>query len=207
MKNSKSIRDNWPIVASICAVVASFVILLQKLFFFETVAGLLSAIAATITGISIAYAFSRMIRRKAAIFVSFSYSDKDAALKIVNDLKRDGYRIYVPNEIVAVGDNIQQTIQKAISNANFFIYFISQSSINSPWVSKEYEYAKSRNIRIFPVLLSKVEVPSELRNICHVDFSQDYKEAYKFLETSIRKNVGHLQETSHGNGTNGGLKT
>ncbi len=206
MKKSKSFWDNWPIIVSISAVVVSFAIFLQKLISFETVLGLLSSIVATIMGISMVYAFSRMIRRKASIFVSFSFSDKDTAMKIVNDLKKDGYRIYLPEEILAVGDNIQQTIQQAISKANFFIYFISQSSINSPWVSNEYEYAKSRKIRIFPVLLSKVEVPSELKNICYVDFGQDYDQAYKFLETSIRKNIGYLQKTLPNNETNGVLK-
>jgi len=193
MRKSKLFWETWPIVISIGAVLVSVIILFRNLIPFENMVALLSAIVATITGISMVYAFSRMIRRKAAIFVSFSYNDKDAAMKIVNDLKKEGYRIYVPNEIIAVGDNIQQTLQKAIDNANFFIYLISQNSINSSWVSKEYEYARSRNIKIFPVLLFKVDVPAELRNIRYVDFSQDYDQAYRFLETSIRKNVGHLK--------------
>ncbi len=184
-------------IISLAATFISVGILLKYLFVpFSHYLELLSAMVAVITGISMAYAFSRLIRRKAALFVSFSYLDKDIAMKIVNDLIKDGYRIYVSSEIITVGDNIKDTIEKAIKNAHFFIYFISQNSLESSWVSREYEYAKSNNLKIFPVVLSPVQIPPELRNICYVDFSQDYDQAYKLLEKSIRKNVGHLEGAS-----------
>lgn len=185
---------------SLVAAIASITIMLSRFVGFfdrEIMYGALLVIIASIFGAFSAYMFARLMKRKAVIFASFSYADKETAMKVINDLKSDGYRILIPEEIIVVGDSIQTALNNSISRANFFLYFMSQNSLSSKWVSTEYEYARTSNVKVLPVLILKVDLPEELRDIFYVDFSENYDQAYKLLEKSIRKNVSHLQRPSY----------
>lgn len=120
------------------------------------------------------------------IFLSYARPDAEAVDRIAGDLRSQGVEPWLDRQDIVAGDEWLPQIETAISRAEFMLVFISQASLQSRWVKREYEaafesQAKARGTRLIPVLLEQVQLPPFLSKIQHVDFSQSYFEGMQQL--------------------------
>lgn len=129
------------------------------------------------------------------VFLSYARSDAQIVDKIANDLQKEGFDLWFDRRNLIAGQNWQNQIEKAITEAAFVIVFISQNSLQSKWVQEEYRVAFERQqraggTRLIPVLLEKVELPAFLSEIQYADFTESYYQGMLNLVRALKTPSG-----------------
>ena len=149
------------------------------------------------------------------IFVSYKHKNKETgeyaeeeamALRIINRMRQDGYRVWYDNEIVPAGE-YDEDIEEHIDKCEVFMALISKAYFNSYWCKNEISHACDQNKTILPVRIEDVDYPKglniRLSRIQHVDRNKfkDENDFYnKIYSTSfIKKCLGSNLEFSTGN--------
>ncbi len=169
-------------IASILAIGSEFIKISP------TVTGILVSIVGVILGAVISVSFMFFINKKetAKVFISYSLKDDDFVRKLSNDLSRDGFEVLRLDNVVMVGDNIQDKINESIQKADFFLTVISKESSESDWVLKELDIAAKSKKKIFPVLKENVPLHPLMASIQYADFTKEYDSAFFALVKSLR---------------------
>jgi TIR domain/Putative peptidoglycan binding domain len=121
-----------------------------------------------------------------SIFISYSSRDKDIALKLASDLKIRNHRIWLDEWQVHVGECIPTKIAEGIGSADFLIVLLSQHSVNSAWVEREWTAAywdevNDARVAILPVLVEPCQIPKLLQTKKYADFSSSYESGFQEL--------------------------
>ena len=129
------------------------------------------------------------------VFFSYARADAEIVSRIANDLNKQSVSVWLDQDSLRAGDSWIPQIEKAISEAEFLLVFISEHSNASEYVQSEYHYAlqaqeKSGGSRIIPVLLEKVELPLLLSRIQYVDFTESYYEGMQQLLRALSVSAG-----------------
>ena len=103
-------------------------------------------------------------RSDVKIFISHANRDKAVVRQMMNYMSEDVQKFifWIDEQKLITGDTLKSVIQKTITeDTNYLIVFISQSSLNSPWVRDEVSWAIQAEITtgrnfILPVLLDSV---------------------------------------------------
>lgn len=154
------------------------------------------------------------------IFISYSSRDKEFVTKLYGALSYPNEKekilksvdILLDDIYLRAGDEIKsETFTKEIDKADGFIVLVSNSSIKSGWVKKEYNHAmkiKNRNkdFLFIPILIEDIEeknlaiekLPFDLENYKYADFRSPFsflkeldKLISKTLDDDIDDNVLH----------------
>jgi hypothetical protein len=112
------------------------------------------------------------------LFISYSQSDGGVANKISVALKAAGHEVWKWNETLKPGDNIAKKTQEGIENADVFLLVVSENSLNSKSVMREFSMLalseiSKRELKIIPVLVDQSSVPSYLLTYLYIDISKD----------------------------------
>jgi len=126
------------------------------------------------------------------VFISHSVQDKKFIDKLTNSLKVDGVETWRADKEVSAGENIQEKINDAIANTDYFIVVLSKHSTTSSWVNFEISAVLNREISkqqtiILPVLIEDCDIPFSLKNRLFADFRFSYDEGYSKLIQAIRQ--------------------
>lgn len=113
------------------------------------------------------------------IFISYSHKDKNRVKDIINALVTSGHKVWYDTLNIQPGDNFITKINEGIMNADVLLIILSNNSVNSGWVRKEYSAMALKDIseehkRIIPVLIDDVSVPSYLSNYIYLDLSVQF---------------------------------
>jgi len=92
------------------------------------------------------------------IFVSYSHQDSEIVSVITNRLKVEGHEIWLDSLQLQPGDNITQKISEGLEQADAIIFIISEASLRSKWVQREFsiitlQQISKRQQRIIPIEL------------------------------------------------------
>lgn len=125
------------------------------------------------------------------IFISYSQIDIEFVNQLTTDLKNSGMSVWHDEKEIGVGDSIVQKVEEGISGSNFFCLVISEHSVNSKWVKREYGTALSKQLshgkpKVLPLLIQNVKLPSLLEDIKYADFSREYDSGLKQLLNAIK---------------------
>jgi hypothetical protein len=99
-------------------------------------------------------------------FISYSWSDKDFAARLHDDLQKVGVRCWLDAKEIRVGDRAPEHIDRAIQAHDKLLLVLSNASIRSAWVRAEIrkafelEHAR-RSTVLFPVRLDDAVFASE----------------------------------------------
>jgi hypothetical protein len=112
------------------------------------------------------------------VFISYVTEDLDAAYRIYEGLRHEGYDPWIDKEKLVGGQDWDLEITKAIEKSNFFLACISSNSVNKEgYFQKELkrgmdvlEKQPEGRIYLIPVRLEKCEVPTKLKGVQWVDF-------------------------------------
>jgi len=111
------------------------------------------------------------------IFISHSTDDKPFVRKLDASLSINGFKVFLDERDIAIGDSIPAKIYEGISDASHILYVISNASKESLWVQEELDVAKMKQkeksgFHILPVLIEETEVPFSVKHLKYADFTQ-----------------------------------
>lgn len=107
------------------------------------------------------------------VFISYSRLDRDFAEKIYADLVKNNIEVWMDVNIEA-GSLWDDSIASEITQCEFFILIVSDSSISSDNVHDEITLARDECKIILPLIKEKCDIPYRLRRFNYVDFSNNY---------------------------------
>ena len=125
------------------------------------------------------------------IFISHSSEDKVFAKKLSDDFLQMGYRPWLDEWEIKVGECIVKKIEAGIADADFVVIILSNHSVSSEWVSVEWktkywDEIDTTNILVLPALIEKCEIPNLLKTKKYADFTKSYGVAFEMLVSAIK---------------------
>lgn len=107
-------------------------------------------------------------------FISYSHQDEAFVLALVQMLDEHGVGVWIDRVDLLIGDSLIRRIGDAIHDEDFVIAVISQHSVKSSWCEKELSLAvthgiQSKQVKVLPVRLDEVALPSFLADTLWVD--------------------------------------
>jgi hypothetical protein len=97
------------------------------------------------------------------IFISYSREDRQAAARLAEALKSNGWSVWWDPEI-SPGDIWDELIERELANVCCVVVLWSATSVNKQWVKAEATEAQARGILV-PVLIENVKPPLAFRQI------------------------------------------
>lgn len=133
---------------------------------------------------------------KKKIFISYSHADKKVVKQFAFQLSLRGFDLWVDEKDVSFGGNYTTAILRGIHEADLYLVFLSQNSIQSSWVEAEIDFAlresiERKNLTIVPVRLDDSEIPVPLSNIDYVDARYSIESAAE----ELAERFGSKQQT------------
>ena len=87
------------------------------------------------------------------IFISYARQDaRDLALRLSEDLKKAGHRVWIDTADLEGGASWSNEIQGAIESCNVALALLSAGSYTSPICQAEHQFALDLGKRLIPVL-------------------------------------------------------
>lgn len=145
------------------------------IIFFAAFAGLLT------------FFLSRKLKeRERTVFIIYAHKDKDKAHQIRTELNKFGVNALMDEQVIKIGDNIKEGIEKNITSANKILILLSEATMNSDWIVSEIQLAKKANKQIFPAMISKSVVPPSLEGIKYAELFEINKDTIYPLIKALR---------------------
>lgn len=128
------------------------------------------------------------------IFLSHANEDKEAARRLFRDLSKAGFSPWLDEESLIAGQDWQQAISEAIRQSQYFLFLVSNHSIDKIGVvQRELKEAEDQMLKIpddgvfiIPVRLADCELPTDkLKSRHQVDLFPDWDDGIKQLVKSI----------------------
>lgn len=134
------------------------------------------------------------------VFLSHSNKDKTLAKRIANDLESHGITVWFDEWEISVGHSISQRIETGLSDARFVAVLLTNQSIKSGWVEKEWRSkigaeADQNKIIILPIKGEECELPLLLSDKRYADFTTDYNKGFTELLDAVK---AHKYNTTGG---------
>ncbi|MDJ0554974.1 MAG: TIR domain-containing protein, partial [Microcoleaceae cyanobacterium MO_207.B10] len=130
------------------------------------------------------------------VFLAFSEVDKAIMQTIKKTLMREGITVWNFQNDLPTGKDFQIEIKRGIARADNLIYLLSPDAIKSEYCQQEIAYALSLNKRIIPVLIGPTnltEIPTEIRHLQFIDFTQSASENQDKLIKEIQSEAVYYQ--------------
>ena len=113
-----------------------------------------------------------------SVFLSHNHADKDFVRRIGLRLQRRGVDVWIDEAEIRPGDSLIEKISEGLGGCEYVLAFLSNNSVNAPWVKKELSIAITREIKgklynVIPVVLDDVSVPIWLEDKLYIDFSDE----------------------------------
>ena len=112
----------------------------------------------------------------ATVFASYSHADREVARRVAARLTELGYRVWIDEGELRLGDSLVDAIAGAIAQVDFLVAFVSPASAASEWCQKEISLAMTgeigrEGITVIPVRLDRVQMPVTLADKLYLDAS------------------------------------
>ncbi len=117
-----------------------------------------------------------MPTKKQKIFFSYSRADGSAfALRLAQDLKQQGFDVWIDQEDIKPGLEWDTEIEKALECCDCVLFLETAKSVTSQNVLDEVYYALEQKKRVIPLIYVDSKTPFRLKRLQHIDFTKDYK--------------------------------
>ena len=98
-------------------------------------------------------------------FISYSHADRQKVRDLVDVITKDlNYPVWYDNNLHG-GDHYFSVIAERILNYDYFIFVVSENSVNSEFCTMELEFAKSEKRKILAVWLEDFMPPPRIRMV------------------------------------------
>jgi len=125
----------------------------------------------------------------ATVFIAYSYSDKELARLIARRLRGSGIRVWIDEQDIQPGDEIDSSIRAGLENSDAVVLVIGKGDHGDSWARREAALALSqKNKHVIPVLASRdADVPYIIRHLNALDLSDQ-----STLDAGLERLVRHL---------------
>lgn len=127
-----------------------------------------------------------------SLFLCHSSSDKSFTRKLAIGLSGSGFKVWIDEAEIRVGDSLIQKIESGVLGATYLLAILSRDSVKSRWCQEELRMALTRQIAggssiVLPILVDDCEVPGFLQEKKYADFrdSRRFDEALRELCRAI----------------------
>jgi len=126
-----------------------------------------------------------------SIFISHSGQDIDGPLRLVEDLKRIGIKVWFDQEQIRVGDRITRKVEQGLKEATYIAIWLTRASVESGWVHTEWDTkfepeAATGETIVLPLLAEDCDIPYFLAGKRYADFRHDYQKGLADLLAAIK---------------------
>lgn len=134
------------------------------------------------------YLESNQLKNK-KVFLSHSSVDKSIVISVALDLQEKGISTWLDAFDILPGESITSKINRGLEECEFVLLFLSNNSVKSNWVTKEWETMlwdeiNSGKIKIIPVKLEECEIPKILQTKKYIDLSKNYSDGlFQIIQT------------------------
>lgn len=109
-----------------------------------------------------------------SIFISYSHADKALAQAFAAQLEKRGFRVWIDEGELKIGDSLIERIATAIAEIDFFLALVSESSAQSNWCRKELALAVTgelgrESVKVLPVRVAGAEMPPALADVFYLE--------------------------------------
>ena len=127
------------------------------------------------------------IRKAPQVFLSHTKADKSFVLRLAGDLEKLGFRIWLNEWELRVGDSLVGSIEKGIDESTWMIVVLSPDAVASRWLLKELRAGLVREtekgtVFVLPALYRDTNLPAFLRDKFYADFTQSYENGLCILQ-------------------------
>lgn len=129
------------------------------------------------------------------LFISYSHDDIIKVKRFALLLSLHGFDLWMDEKNISSGDNYTTKILSGIHESDAYLVFLSKSSVKSPWVNAEIDFAlrekiERKRLTIIPILLEDVDIPVSLLNI-------DYLDARFSMQEAVIDFAGKFEKKKH----------
>lgn len=138
------------------------------------------------------------------VFLSYSRTDKAAALHLREGLLAEGIRVFRDEESIRIGNNWMQRLQDTVQGCRVFVLLVGRDGVQQQrWVGAEVEAALSRKfspyddkerLLIYPVLLPEAvydDLPVFLKQIQSADWDWGHEALPAGLLAAVQEQLSH----------------
>jgi hypothetical protein len=122
------------------------------------------------------------------VFISYSVKDKAFVSKLNNDLNLNGVNTWVDIQQINPGEMWKDSLEIALRNANLIIVVLSENSLNSNYVLREFTASIRAGKRVITIKIGHLDiekVPNTVKDIQWLDFTDDYQNSFDRLLKNI----------------------
>lgn len=120
------------------------------------------------------------------IFISYSRTNKDFAIELVNALKKSGHAVWIDQSDIIAGEDWSEKINEAIRGAKAFVIIVSRASLASTHVRGEINVAANLKKAIIPVRIENTDPDILIDGRQTVGFSsKPFDRAFEELLTAL----------------------
>jgi len=123
------------------------------------------------------------------VFLSYASEDREDVRRLALDLRRAGINVWLDEWEIKVGESISRKIEDGIARCDYLAIWLTERSVNSGWVDREWRAMFVNEIRgdasILPLLAEDCRLPVLLRDVKYADFRKGYDQALQDLMRSI----------------------
>jgi hypothetical protein len=132
----------------------------------------------------------------AQIFVSYSRHDSEFVDKLIAELEKLGYSVWVDRENIRGGDSWLKSIAEGIDQCNAYLIVLSPNSVASKMVARELTLAFEKQKPIIPLRYKPYTLSSDmefqLAGTQYIDFyEQDFASGMQRLAQSLTQHRGN----------------
>ncbi|HEV3470935.1 MAG TPA: TIR domain-containing protein [Pyrinomonadaceae bacterium] len=129
-------------------------------------------------------------KQQPKVFLSYTASDKDAAVKIAEALKKREVNVLLDVWDFMPGKSFLEEMSKSISASDYLILLLSPNSNKSDWLNYDSslpfnKHFKSRGVTLIPVLIADTEIPQALQSYQFLDCRGDLQKEVERLAEHI----------------------
>jgi hypothetical protein len=126
---------------------------------------------------------------KAPIFISYSRTDTAFAVRLADDLRASGLKVWIDQRDIGVGKRWDMEIEKALEKAAAVVLLLSPRSVSSDNVRDELSYSLDSGKRVVPIMVETCRLPMRISSNQYIDFTKDYKKGVSALVDTLGKKV------------------
>lgn len=119
------------------------------------------------------------MEKKNRIFISYSYSDKESAIRITEALREKGVEIFYDSNSMSIGDSLFNSLQYVYESSETVLILLSknyyESTISKLESDEIFKIARKRKISIIPVQIENCKIPDSLLNFEIINISKDFE--------------------------------
>jgi tetratricopeptide (TPR) repeat protein len=121
------------------------------------------------------------------IFISYKHEDNDFAEVLINRVERAGFKTWVDNDQLHIGEDWRNEIDQAIKNSFALIVIMSPEAKASEYVTYEWAFAWGAGVKVLPVLHKSTPLHPRLEALQYLDFTNHTARPWDSLLSTIQK--------------------